>query len=141
MTNELDALHKTHTWDMTALPPNKSAMDCKWVYKIKTRADRSVEHYKVHLIAKGFTQEYGIKYEETFAHVAYLTYVQSLLVIVTVLHWPLFHMDVKNSFLNNDILKEVYMQPLPGYTHSSNRVFYLHHALYGLKTSSSSLIC
>ena len=39
MADELDALHKTHTWDMTTLPPGKSAVGCKWVYKIKTQVD------------------------------------------------------------------------------------------------------
>uniref|UniRef100_A0A2N9GF20 Reverse transcriptase Ty1/copia-type domain-containing protein n=1 Tax=Fagus sylvatica TaxID=28930 RepID=A0A2N9GF20_FAGSY len=73
MADELDALHKTHTWDMTTLPPGKSAVGCKWVYKIKTRADGSVERYKARLVARGFTQEYGIDYEETFAPVARLS--------------------------------------------------------------------
>ena len=90
MTDELDTLHKTHTWDMTALPPSKSATDCKWVYKIKTQAYVSVERYKGHLVAKGFTQEYDIDYEETFAHVTRLTSVRSLLAVVTVRHWSLF---------------------------------------------------
>uniref|UniRef100_A0A2N9IB43 Reverse transcriptase Ty1/copia-type domain-containing protein n=1 Tax=Fagus sylvatica TaxID=28930 RepID=A0A2N9IB43_FAGSY len=50
MADELDALHKTHTWDMTTLSPSKSAVGCKWVYKIKTRADGSVERYKARLM-------------------------------------------------------------------------------------------
>jgi hypothetical protein len=73
MVDELDALHKTHTWDMTTLPSGKSAVGCKWIYKIKTRADGSVERYKARLVARGFTQEYGIDYKKTFAHVARLT--------------------------------------------------------------------
>jgi transposase InsO family protein len=55
MADELDALHKTHTWDMITLPPGKFAVGCKWVYKIKTRADGSVERYKARLVARGFT--------------------------------------------------------------------------------------
>uniref|UniRef100_A0A2N9ECI9 Reverse transcriptase Ty1/copia-type domain-containing protein n=1 Tax=Fagus sylvatica TaxID=28930 RepID=A0A2N9ECI9_FAGSY len=133
MADELDALHKTHTWDMTTLPPGKSAVGCKWVYKIKTRADGSVERYKARLVARGFTQEYGIDYEETFAPVACLTSVRSLLAIAAVHHWPLFQMDVKNAFLNGDLLEEVYMQPPPGYPESQNQVCRLRRALYGLK--------
>jgi hypothetical protein len=53
MANELDALHKTHTWDLTTLPPGMSAVGCKWVYKFKTQADESVERYKARLVARG----------------------------------------------------------------------------------------
>uniref|UniRef100_A0A2N9J4W0 Reverse transcriptase Ty1/copia-type domain-containing protein n=1 Tax=Fagus sylvatica TaxID=28930 RepID=A0A2N9J4W0_FAGSY len=59
--------HRTGTWDLVDLPAGKSAIGCKWVYKIKTRSDGTVDRYKARLVAKGFTQEYGIDYEETFA--------------------------------------------------------------------------
>jgi len=86
MSAELDALSQTHTWDLVDLPPGKYAVGCKWVYKIKTRANGSVEHYKARLVAKGFAQEYGIDYEETFAPVARLTFVRSLLAVTVVCH-------------------------------------------------------
>jgi hypothetical protein len=104
-----------------------------WVYKIKIQADGSVERYKARLVVKGFTQEYGIDYEETFAHVARLTSVQSLLAVFAVRHWPHFQMDVKNAFLNGNILEEVYIQPPPSYPNSHNQVCCLRRALYGLK--------
>jgi hypothetical protein len=90
MANELNALHKTHTWDMTTLPPSKSAIGCKWVYKIKTWADGSVERYKARLVVRGFTKKYGIDYEETSTPVARLTSIRSLLAVTAVRHWPLF---------------------------------------------------
>jgi len=130
---KLDALTKTHTWDLVGLPSGKSAVGCKWVYKIKTRSDRSVERYKARLVAKGFSQKYSIDYEETFAHVARLTSVRSLLAAVVVRHWQLFQMDVKNAFLNGDLAEEVYMHPPPGYDQPPHTVCRLHRALYGLK--------
>ena len=71
---------------MTTLPPSKSAVGCKWVYKIKTRANGSVECYKARLVAREFTQECGINYEETFAPVARLTSVRSLLAVTAIHH-------------------------------------------------------
>ncbi|GKV18635.1 hypothetical protein SLEP1_g28985 [Rubroshorea leprosula] len=122
MQDELQALDKTHTWDLVNLPANKSLVCCKWVYKIKTRSDGSVERYKAHLVAKGFTQEHGIDYEETFAPVAHPTSVRSLIVIITAKRWKLFQMDVKNVFLNGDLVNEVYMKPPPGLKHPPNKV-------------------
>uniref|UniRef100_A0A2N9FLT4 Integrase catalytic domain-containing protein n=1 Tax=Fagus sylvatica TaxID=28930 RepID=A0A2N9FLT4_FAGSY len=123
MKEELDALLKTGTWDLVDLPAGKSAIGCKWVYKIKTRSDGTVDRYKARLVTKGFTQEYGIDYEETFAPVARFSSVRTLIAVSASRHWPLFQMDVKNAFLNGELIKEVYMQlPLgfsqpPGFSH------------------------
>ena len=136
MKEELDALHKTGTWDLVDLPFGKSAIGCKWVYKIKTRSDGTVDRYKVRLVARGFTQEYGIDYEETFAPVARLSSVRTLISISAARKWPLFQMDVKNDFLNGELSEEVYMKLPPGYSQPPgfpHRVCRLQRALYGLK--------
>jgi hypothetical protein len=133
MTEELQALEKTHTWDLVDLPHGKSAIGCKWVYKIKTKSDGSIERYKARLVAKGYAQKYGIDYEETFAPVARITSVRSLLAIAAVHQWPLFQMDVKNAFLNGDLTEEVYMQAPPGYSDCPDKVCLLRRALYGFK--------
>ena len=98
MTKEFQALEKTHIWDLIDLPRGKYVIDYKWVYKIKTKSDGIIEWYKELLVTKGFSQEYGIDYEETFTHVAHITSILSLLVIDAVYLWHLFQMDVKNFF-------------------------------------------
>ena len=81
MKEELDALTKNHTWDLVTLPPGQSVVGCKWIYEIKTRSDGSIERYKAHFVAKGFTQEYGIDYEENFTPVARISSVHALLAV------------------------------------------------------------
>ena len=74
---------------MTLLP-GKSVVGCKWIYKIKTRFDGSIERYKARLIAKGFTQDYGIDYEETFTPVARISSICALLAVATASKWDIF---------------------------------------------------
>ena len=106
---------------------------CKWIYKIKTRSDGSIERYKARLVVKGFIQEYGIDYEETFTPVARISSIHALLAVATASKWDLFQMDVKNAFLNGDLSEEVYMQPPPSLSVDFNKVCHIRRALYGLK--------
>ena len=107
------------------LPPGNSVVGCKQIYKIKTRSDGSIERYKTHLVAKSFTQEYGIDYEETFAPVARISSIRALLAVAAASKWNIFQMDVKNAFLNGDLSEEVYIQPPPGLSVESNKVCHL----------------
>ena len=133
MAEELAALYQTHTWDLVPLPPGKHTIGCRWVYKIKTKSDGSVERYKARLVAKGYAQKYGMDYEETFAPVAKMTTVRTLIAVSSIRQWKIYQMDVKNAFLNGDLHEEVYMSPPPGIAHRPGEVCRLRKALYGLK--------
>lgn len=82
MSEELTALQCTCIWDQVPPPTGKVPISCRQVYKIKTRSYESIERYKVRLVAQGFTQKHGIDYENTFAPVAKMTYVQVIIVFV-----------------------------------------------------------
>jgi hypothetical protein len=64
--------------------PRVRSITCKWVYKVKTRSDGSHERYKDHLVARGFQQEQDHDYDETFAPVAHMTTVHTLLVVPSI---------------------------------------------------------
>ncbi|GKA36962.1 uncharacterized mitochondrial protein-like protein [Tanacetum coccineum] len=70
MNKELKALESNNTWTLTSLPPNKSPIGSKWVFRIKYNSDGSVKRFKARLVAKGCTQKEGTYYNETFALVA-----------------------------------------------------------------------
>ncbi|KAL5840222.1 hypothetical protein ACOSQ4_012830 [Xanthoceras sorbifolium] len=134
---EIRALEKNQTWDLTRLPSGKRAVGCKWIFFIKYKSDGSVDRFKARLVAKGFTQAYGINYQETFAPVAKLNTIRVLLSLAANLDWPLHQLDVKNAFLNGDLEEEIYMDIPPGFESptTTNKICKLKKSLYGLKQS------
>ena len=140
MKEELNALSKNHTWDLVTLPPRKSVVSCKWIYKTKTRFDGSTKFYKACPLAKGFTQEYEINYEVTFAPVTRILFVHALLVAATASKWELFQMDVKNVFFKGNLSEKVYMQPPLSLSIELNNVCHLQHAFYCNPVSLKKLI-
>jgi hypothetical protein len=67
MNHEYNALLRNKTWHLVSPPQGKNIIDSKWVYKIKRKADGTVDRYKARLVAKGYKQRYGIDYEDTFS--------------------------------------------------------------------------
>ena len=95
MAAEIAALEANNTWTLTPLPTDKKSIGCKWVYKIKYKADGFIERYKARLVVKGFTQKEGTDYFETFSPVAKMVSVKVLLAIASIKGWFLSQLDVK----------------------------------------------
>ena len=70
MDEEMEALAFRETWESVSTPTDTMVVGCHWVFTLKYRPDGSVDRYKVRLMAKGYTQTYGIDYFETFSPVA-----------------------------------------------------------------------
>lgn len=93
-----------------------------------------MDRYKARLVALGNNQEYGVNYEETFAPVAKMTTVRTILALAASNDWPLHQMDVKNVFLHGDLKECIYMKPPPGlFPSPTSHVCKLRRSLYGLK--------
>ncbi len=116
------------------LPKGKKPISCKWVFKIKHGVDGEVKRYKARLVARVFTQTFGVDYNETFAPIAKFVSIRCILALAAIEDMEIHQMDVKTTFLNGDLEEEVYMEQPEGFTHEGEHfVCKLHKSLYGLK--------
>ncbi|RVW98450.1 Retrovirus-related Pol polyprotein from transposon RE1 [Vitis vinifera] len=119
MQAELQALEENHTWDIVPCPPIVKPIGSKWVFSVKLRSDGSLDRYKARLVALGNKQEYGVDYEETFAPVAKMTTIRTILAIAASQSWQLHQMDAKNVFFHGDLQEEIYTKLPSSMTNSS----------------------
>jgi len=88
-----------NTWTLVPLRPGRKPVSCKWVFKIKQGVNGEVERYKARLVARGFTQTYGVDYNETFAPVAKFTSIRCILALAA-----LEDMEIhQTTFLNAEL--------------------------------------
>ena len=137
MTEEMDALYSNGTREFVALPLGKSPISCHWVYTVKVRLDGQVDQLKAHLVVKGYTQQYGSNYYDTFSLMAKIASVRLLLSMAAMRSRLLFQLDIKNAFLHGDLADEVCMEQPPGFValRESGLVCKLRRSLNGMKQS------
>lgn len=97
MQAEIAALESNHTWDVVPLPTGKTPIGCKWIYKVKYKASGEVERFKARLVVKGYSQQEGIDYQETFSPVAKMVTVMVVLAVAASKYQHIHRMDVYNA--------------------------------------------
>ncbi|KAI5328948.1 hypothetical protein L3X38_028345 [Prunus dulcis] len=135
MEAEITMIEKNNTWELVNRPFDKPIIGVKWIYKTKLNLDGSVQKNKARLVAKGYSQKPGIDFNETFAPVARLDTVRTLVAVAAQRNWNMFQLDVKSAFLNGVLNEEVYVDQPSGFVMqgSEDKVYKLKKALYGLK--------
>ena len=137
MDEEIDAIERNETWELTKLLAKKQVIGVKWVYKRKCNAEGKIDRHTERLVVKGYKQQYGRYYDETYAPVARMETIHVVIAIVAHHKWNVFQMNMKFAFLNGVLKEEVYVEQPPNYEvkGEEHKVFRLKRDLYELKES------
>ncbi|XP_070010940.1 uncharacterized protein [Nicotiana sylvestris] len=106
MKTEIDALVLNKTWEVVDVPKEKVPIGCKWVYKIKYKFNGEIERFKARLVVKGYSQQEGLDYQETFSPIVKMATVRVVIALAAMNKWNIYQMNVYNAFLQDDL--EVY---------------------------------
>jgi hypothetical protein len=98
MQDKLNQFERNDVWELVPRLKNQSIIGTKWIFRNKVDEHRTIVRNKVTLVAKGYNQEEGIDYEETFTLVARLYSIRMLLAFVCHVNFTPFQMDVKSAF-------------------------------------------
>ena len=137
MKSELQSMKQNQTWDLVKLPKGRKVVDCKWVFKIKPGDQDRPPRYKARLCARGFSQVYGIDFDETYAPVVKFTSIRVFLAKAILMKMTIHQMDVVTAFLNAPLDEDIFMRQAPGFaeTGKEHLVCKLKRSIYGLKQS------
>ncbi|GJT96102.1 retrovirus-related pol polyprotein from transposon TNT 1-94 [Tanacetum coccineum] len=135
MQDELNQFERLQVWELVPRPEGKNVIALKWLWKNKCDAENIVVRNKSRLVAKGYKQEEGIDFEESFAPVARLEAVRMFIAFAAHRNITIFQMDVKTAFLNGPLKEEVYVSQPEGFIDDEfpNHVYRLKKSLYGFK--------
>ncbi|CAI7804490.1 unnamed protein product [Closterium sp. NIES-54] len=135
MNKELKALQERNTWKVVPIgvARNKTILTGKWVFRVKTKADGTIDKFKARWVVRGFDQEHGRDFTETFAPVSRHTSLRILLAIAAMKKKRLRQIDVANAFLYAPVDAKIYVELPHGSHEEPNQVCQLQKSLYGIK--------
>ena len=134
--NEYESLIKNHTWDLVRRPKGRRIVTNKWALKHKKNEIARIVRLKARLVARGFSQIYGVDYLDTYAPVVKLASIRILLAIAAIYGLEIHQMDVVTAFLAGELEEEIFMEQPEGFevgTTEDDLVCRLRRSLYGLK--------
>jgi hypothetical protein len=135
MDEEIAQLEGLGTYRKEDIPEGRTAVACKWVYRIKYDEKGNVARYMARLITKGFSQIPGIDFDQTFAPMMRSESLRALIALATQLNLCIHTVDAVGAYLNGELEETIYMQQPPGYEDGTGRALRLLKTLYGLKQS------
>jgi len=117
MDKEIATLEQARTWIDVERPLGKNVVGSKWVFRLKRKADSMIKKYKARLVARGFTQQYGVDYYNTYSPVVKLISFRTILALAAQYDWDIESFNFNRVYLNGKLEQdeEIYMQPPLGY--------------------------
>ncbi|GJT00918.1 retrovirus-related pol polyprotein from transposon TNT 1-94 [Tanacetum coccineum] len=112
MQEELHEFERLEVWELVPPPDKAFVISLKWIYKVKLDELGGILKNKARLVARGYRQEEGIDFEESFAPVARLEAIRIFLAFAAHMNMVIYQMDVKTAFLNGNLREEVYVSQL-----------------------------
>lgn len=135
MNDELNSLERCQVWELVDRPET-NVVSCRWVFKTKRSPSNEIIRYRARLVARGFTQEKGRDYFETYAPVCDTSAIRLLFAYAAHQQLIIKQFDIKTAFLYGDLNEVVYLEQPPGFETDRSKVYRLKKALYGLKQAS-----
>ena len=135
MKDEMTSMSQNKVWSLVDLSEGCRHIGCKWVSKTKRDAKGQVERYKARLVAKGYSQQEGINFKETFSPMSTKDSLHIIMAMMAHFHLELHQMDVRTTFLNGDLVENVYMSQHNSFEEVGKEymVWKLQKSIYGLK--------
>lgn len=131
---EMEQMEANKVWTKVQLPPGKKTVKSKFIFKIKRLPGGKIDKFKVRLCAAGYSQRFGVNYDETYAPVSTHSSLRIMLALAAANRWHTAHLDVTAAFLSTPLKEEVYMEP--PFPEEGGQKYKLVKSIYGLKQSA-----
>ncbi|KAF0707421.1 hypothetical protein AaE_013609, partial [Aphanomyces astaci] len=136
MMRELDGIVGNGTWEVVERPKHTNIVSHKWVFKVKYDQGGNVDKFKARLVARGFSQRYGVDYSNTYAPVIKQASVRLIYVLAAIFKCEITHLDFPQAYLNAKTDFDIYIELPEGFDVDTKKyVGLLRKGLYGLKQS------